>query len=159
MSPNDAKHQSLRPCYRTRQTKTLSVCEKIGTPKTNQDFVCLQKNGASKVNQDLSVCFGEKESGGTSCPLPSGSPKVNQDFICLLLGERRYELLSMIEQSDIIRATSLPNASDIIHAISLPNAWTEGSDNHQSPITNYLSPITYHQSKKRPAYGWSLFTL
>ena len=27
----------------------------------------MQKNGVSKVNQDLSVCFGEKESGGTSC--------------------------------------------------------------------------------------------
>ena len=37
----------------------------IGYPKGNQDFVCLQKNGVSKVNQDLSVCFGEKESGGT----------------------------------------------------------------------------------------------
>ena len=39
----------------------------IGYPKVNQDYVCLQKNGVSKVNQDLSVCFGEKESGGTSC--------------------------------------------------------------------------------------------
>ena len=32
----------------------------IGYPKGNQDIVCLQKNGVSKVNQDLSVCFGEK---------------------------------------------------------------------------------------------------
>ena len=40
-----------------------------------------------------------------------GPQKVNQDFICLLLGKRRYELLSMIEQSDIIRAISLPNAT------------------------------------------------
>ena len=38
---------------------------------------------APRANQDLSVCYGEK---------------------------RRYELLSMIEQSDIIRAISLPNA-------------------------------------------------
>ena len=45
-------------------------------------------------------------------PLPSGYPKVNQDFVCLLLGERRYELLSMIEQSDIVHATSLPNATN-----------------------------------------------
>ena len=42
---------------------------------------------------------------------PIGYPKVNQDNVCLLLGKRRYELLSMIEQSDIIRATSSPNAN------------------------------------------------
>mgnify|MGYP003434627023 CR=1 FL=1 len=35
-----------------KEIKTLSVCE---------------KNGAPRANQDLSVCFGEKESGGTSC--------------------------------------------------------------------------------------------
>ena len=57
-----------------------------------------------------------------SCPLPSGYPKVNQDFICLLLGKRRYELLSMIEQSDIIRAISLPNAVSSVFATMLPNA-------------------------------------
>ena len=39
----------------------------LWVPKSNLRFICLQKNGVSKVNQDLSVCFGEKESGGTSC--------------------------------------------------------------------------------------------
>ena len=39
----------------------------LWVPKSNLRFICLQKNGVSKVNQDLSVCFGEKESGGASC--------------------------------------------------------------------------------------------
>ena len=67
-----------------------------------------------------------------SCPLPSGYPKVNQDFICLLLGKRRYELLSMIEQSDIIRAISLPNAVSSVFATMLPNA-TQMSEVDKNP--------------------------
>ena len=56
--------------------------------------------------------------------LVCGAPIANQDFVCLLWGEgeRRYELLSMIEQSDIIRATSLPNATSSVNATLLSNA-------------------------------------
>jgi hypothetical protein len=43
------------------------------------------------------------------------------------LGERRYELLSMIEQSDIIRAISLPNAA---RPLNSSNPWdNQGSVN------------------------------
>ena len=42
------------------QTKTLSVCEKIGVSITNQDFVCLQKKtGPPEQTKTMSVCFGE----------------------------------------------------------------------------------------------------
>ena len=80
----------------------------IGYPKVNQDYVCLQKNGVSKVNQDLSVCFGEKESGGTSC--------FNDDRVIglrNLVTERVVIGLCdlIVERDDIIRAISLPNAA------------------------------------------------
>ena len=56
MSPNDAKHQSLRPCYRTRQRHPPRKVIKY------ELIVCLQKNGAPRVNQDF-VCllWGEGE--------------------------------------------------------------------------------------------------
>ena len=40
-----------------------------------------------------------------------------------------------------VNTTSLSNASDIIHATSLPNA---------TPITNYQSPITHWVPKSKP---------
>ena len=60
------------------------------------------------IKYELIVCLRKK----------NGAPGANQDSVCLLWGERerRYELLSMIEQSDIIRATSLPNATPITYA-------------------------------------------
>ncbi len=61
-------------------------------------YLFAKKNGYRKVNQDLSVCF------------QIGVPIANQDLSVCYGEKRRYELLSMIEQSDIIRATSLPNA-------------------------------------------------
>ena len=71
---NDAEHQSLRPCYRTRQTKTLSVCFwesggmscplPSGYPKVNQDFICLllgerrhESSAGSPKIFDLLGCF------------------------------------------------------------------------------------------------------
>ncbi len=80
MSPNDAEHQSsrpcyrtrrhrsLRPCYRTRQTKTMFVCFYIGAPRANQDFICLLW-GEAEVRVD-----------------PIWVPKINA---CFILGKRR----------------------------------------------------------------------
>ena len=51
------------------------------------------KSGSPEQTKILSVCYGEK---------------------------RRYELLSMIEQSDIIRAISLPNAERPLNCRALP---------------------------------------
>ena len=71
MSPNDAGHQSLRPCYRTRHYGGIGLILR----------------GMWGLHNKLRLClFVMGKSGGMSC-------------------------FSMIEQSDIIRATSLPNAS------------------------------------------------
>ena len=65
-----AGHQSLRPCYRTRQRHpprkviiyTIYLClREIGAPRVNQDFVCLQKNGYPKVNKIYLFAFGRRE--------------------------------------------------------------------------------------------------
>ena len=88
------------------QIKTLSVCEKKWSPQSKPRlrlFAMGRRKAEVRVAQ-------------------SGYPKTNQDFICLLLGKRRYELLSMIEQSDIIRAISLPNATLSVNTTLLPNA-------------------------------------
>ena len=41
--PNDRaeRYRSMQSRYRTRQTKTMSVCFYIGVPRANQDFICL----------------------------------------------------------------------------------------------------------------------
>ena len=62
--------------------------------------------------------FGRAEVYVAPIWVPQSKPR----FICLLWGERRYELLSMIEQSDIIRAISLPNAPSSVNTTSLSNA-------------------------------------
>ena len=83
-------------------------------------FHCFAVSMFQSFTASLFQCFITHNSSPIGYPkvnperpstLPIGSPKVNQDSVCLLLGERRYELLSMIEQSDFIRATSLPNAN------------------------------------------------
>ena len=69
MSPNDAEHQSLRPCYRTRELSDIIRAISLPNATLRGNWLYWAVNvGAPKVNQDLSVCFGEK-------------------------GERRYELL------------------------------------------------------------------
>ena len=62
MPPNDARHQSLRPCYRTRRHRSAQ--------------------SRYRTRHQLPI---------TNHQSPIGSPKVNLDFICLLLGERRHE--------------------------------------------------------------------
>ena len=125
--------------YRTRGRRGLSP------PRANQDFICLLWGEAEvrvapiwvPKSKPRFICLllGERRHHTfRSCPLwakksPSilyGYPKANQDNVCLLLGKRRYELLSMIEQSDIIRANSLPNAT------------AEKSVNSKFKILNYL---------------------
>ena len=128
--------------------------------------------GAPIVNQDLSVCYGEKRRyelpstieqsdivHATSLPnaplrgnwlywavnvrrifygvpkskprlclfaFKSGSPEQTKILSVCYGGKRRYELLSMIEQSDIIRAISLPNATSSVNATLLSNAMRRG---------------------------------
>ena len=105
----------------------MSVCFQIGVSITNQDFVCLLW-GEAKVR----VASTMTQSSVCAISLPnatkprlrlfafkSGSPEQTKILPVCYGGKRRYELLSMIEQSDIIRATSLPNA-----ALALPNHFT-----------------------------------
>ena len=70
-------------------------------------FAVSRFHNSSHITHNSSPKLGEVPAGRRGL----STPKVNQDSVCLLLGERRYELLSMIEQSDFIRATSLPNAN------------------------------------------------
>ena len=95
-----------------QQTKTMSVCYgKSGDiSRPNDDIVIDQCDlivererayrlvcGAPRVNQDLSVCYGEKR----RYELPAGSPKIFDLLGCS----------STIEQSDIVHAISFPNAT------------------------------------------------
>ena len=70
-------------------------------------FAVSRFHNSSHITHNSSPKLGEVPAGRRGL----STPKVNQDSVCLLWGKRRYELLSMIEQSDFIRATSLPNAN------------------------------------------------
>ena len=138
----------------------LSVCEKNGYPKVNQDFVCLLSNRGLQ-NKPRLCLFVMGKSGGTSCfsmieqsdiiraiSLPNatlrgnwlywavnvGSPEQTKILSVCYGGKRRYmspndakhhslrACYRTREQSDIIRATSLPNATSSFFATMLPNA-------------------------------------
>ena len=75
-------HSQLLPLSQGRCPQGGGVCHPQSKPR-----LCLfaKKNGYPKVNQDLSVCFWEKKSGGTGCPhrVPRSKPR----FICLLWGK------------------------------------------------------------------------
>ena len=83
--------------YRTRQTKTTSVCFQIGAPGANQDFVCLLWGEAEVRVAPILVpkskprlclfCFWE--SGGTCRPMMQGIS------LCDHVTERDYSLFPL----------------------------------------------------------------
>ena len=91
-------------CPNDRAERYRSMQSRYRTRQT-KIYLFAFKSGSPEQTKTMSVCYGEK---------------------------RRYELLSMIEQSDIIRATSLPNATSSVFTTLLsnatsPNARAEGS--------------------------------
>ena len=75
----------------------------------------MSRKGVGKGEREVIVEHAVTERA-TSLPnaclfaFKSGPPEQTKTSSVCYGEERRYELLSMIEQSDIIRATSLPNA-------------------------------------------------
>ena len=99
-------HQSqLLPPSGLHNKPGASFPPPLWVPKS-KPRLCLFAFGRAEVR----VAFNDRAERYRSCNLVTERDKPR--FICLLWGKgkRRYELLSMIEQSDIIRATSLPNA-------------------------------------------------
>ena len=93
-------------CHPESKSKLCLFAFKSGSPE--QTKIYLFAMGKAEVR----VAFN----------FPHRVPKING---CFILGKRRYELLSMIEQSDIIRATSLPNATSSVFTTLLSNATSE----------------------------------
>ena len=127
MSPNDARHQSLRPCYRTRgrrglltpkQTKILSVCygEKrryellsIWVPKSKPRLRLFAfKSGSPEQTKTMSVCYGEKRRHKSS-----NDDATSSVFTTLLLNEM------------------LPNATSELQCISICHSRDIVCDEHK----------------------------
>ena len=139
-SASSKQQQRCSPITNHQSPITYSLC-RHHVPSSKLSACAHQSpHRVPKIN----VCFilGERRYE----LLLSGYPKVNQDSVCLLLGERRYmspndaghqslrPCYRTREQSDIIRAISLPNAARPLNSSNAAS---------QLPITNYQLPIGY----------------